>query len=237
MGFMTGIKGNKAYAAHAKGNLAEAKRLYEEAYQEGINVPKILLGYSVLLLRSEEYDKALEVLRRTEKAPGLTPDQRTQMLTNYAIVCWKQGRTQRAVEVMQELDRKKKNGTIYGTLGFLLIEAGDAEAALRYNEEAVDYDDVDPVFLDNLGQTYYRLLGDKEKAKPFFDKALKYKPTAIDTNYFLALYDIEAGDKEAAIEKLRKSASGKFSPLNYARPEMIRAKLAELGAKPDEDDD
>ena len=234
---MTGIKGNKAYAAHAKGNLAEAKRLYEEAYQEGINVPKILLGYSVLLLRSEEYDKALEVLRRTEKAPGLTPDQRTQMLTNYAIVCWKQGRTQRAVEVMQELDRKKKNGTIYGTLGFLLIEAGDAEAALRYNEEAVDYDDVDPVFLDNLGQTYYRLLGDKEKAKPFFDKALKYKPTAIDTNYFLALYDIEAGDKEAAIEKLRKSASGKFSPLNYARPEMIRAKLAELGAKPDEDDD
>ena len=173
MGFMTGIKGNKAYAAHAKGNLAEAKRLYEEAYQEGINVPKILLGYSVLLLRSEEYDKALEVLRRTEKAPGLTPDQRTQMLTNYAIVCWKQGRTQRAVEVMQELDRKKKNGTIYGTLGFLLIEAGDAEAALRYNEEAVDYDDVDPVFLDNLGQTYYRLLGDKEKAKPFFDKALK----------------------------------------------------------------
>lgn len=237
MGFMTGIKGNKAYAAHAKGNLAEAKRLYEEAYQEGINVPKILLGYSVLLLRSEEYDKALEVLRRTEKAPGLTPDQRTQMLTNYAIVCWKQERTQRAVEVMQELDRKKKNGTIYGTLGFLLIEAGDAEAALRYNEEAVDYDDVDPVFLDNLGQTYYRLLGDKEKAKPFFDKALKYKPTAIDTNYFLALYDIEAGDKDAAIEKLRKSASGKFSPLNYARPEMIRAKLAELGAKPDEDDD
>ena len=237
MGFMTGIKGNKAYAAHAKGNLAEAKRLYEEAYQEGINVPKILLGYSVLLLRSEEYDKALEVLRRTEKAPGLTPDQRTQMLTNYAIVCWKQGRTQRAVEVMQELDRKKKNGTIYGTLGFLLIEAGDAQAALRYNEEAVDYDDVDPVFLDNLGQTYYRLLGDKEKAKPFFDKALKYKPTAIDTNYFLALYDIEAGDKDAAIEKLRKSASGKFSPLNYARPEMIRAKLAELGAKPDEDDD
>ena len=237
MGFMTGIKGNKAYAAHAKGNLAEAKRLYEEAYQEGINVPKVLLGYSVLLLRSEEYDKALEVLRRTEKAPGLTPDQRTQMLTNYAIVCWKQGRTQRAVEVLQELDRKKKNGTIYGTLGFLLIEAGDAEAALRYNEEAVDYDDVDPVFLDNLGQTYYRLLGDKEKAKPFFEKALKYKPTAIDTNYFLSLYDIEAGDKAAAIEKLRKSASGKFSPLNYARPEMIRAKLAELGAKPDEDDD
>lgn len=101
----------------------------------------------------------------------------------------------------------------------------------------MEYDEEDPVFLDNMGQTYYRVLGDKEKAKPYFEKALKFKPSAIDTNYFLALYDIEAGNKPAAIEKLRTSAKGKFSPLNYARPEMIRAKLEELGAKPEEDDD
>ena len=184
----------------------------------------------MLLLRSEEYEKALEVLRRMEKAPGLTPDLRTQMLTNYAIVCWKRGNTDRAVEVLRELHRKKKNGAIYGTLGFLLIEQGNAEEALRYNEEAFDYDDEDPVFLDNLGQVYYRLLNDKEKARPYFEKALKLKPGAIDTNYFLALYDEEAGDREAAVKKLRTAQEGKFSPLNYARPEMIRSKLAELGA-------
>ena len=230
MGFMTNLKGNKAYAAHTRGKLDEARKLYDEAYQEGLNSPKILHGYSVLLLRSEEYEKALEVLRRMEKAPGLTPDLRTQMLTNYAIVCWKRGNTDRAVEVLQELHRKKKNGAIYGTLGFLLIEQGNAEEALRYNEEAFDYDDEDPVFLDNLGQVYYRLLNDKEKTRPYFEKALKLKPSAIDTNYFLALYDEEAGDREAAVKKLRTAQEGKFSPLNYARPEMIRSKLAELGA-------
>ena len=38
------------------------------------------------------------------------------------------------------------------------------------------------------------------------------------------------GDREAAVKKLRTAQEGKFSPLNYARPEMIRSKLAELGA-------
>ena len=228
MGFMTNLKGNKAYAAHTRGKLDEARKLYDEAYQEGLNSPKILHGYSVLLLRSEEYEKALEVLRRMEKAPGLTPELRTQMLTNYAIVCWKRGNTDRAVEVLRELHRKKKNGAIYGTLGFLLIEQGNAEEALRYNEEALDYDDEDPVFLDNLGQVYYRLLNDKEKARPYFEKALKLKPGAIDTNYFLALYDIEEGQYDRAREKLEIAKNGRLSPLNYATPERIDEALRSI---------
>ena len=126
--------------------------------------------------------------------------------------------------------RHMKNGTIYSIIGYLKIEKGDAEEALRFNKEALEYDDADPVFLDNLGQTYYRLLGDKQAARPYFDRALAIKPKAIDTNYFLALYDIDEGDLSKARERLNIAKEGFFSPLNYATPELIDKKLAEINA-------
>ena len=135
------------------------------------------------------------------------------------------------MDILEDEFRHLKNGTMYSIIGYLKVEQGDAEAALAFNREALDYDDADPVFLDNMGQTYYRLVGDKETAKTYFDKAIALKPTAIDTNYFLSLYDIEAGDREKAVERLQTARSGFFSPLNYATPAMIDEKLAELGAK------
>lgn len=261
MGFIANLKGNQAHAAHVRGNFEKARELYDQAYAAGLDNPKTLLTYSVLLLRSQEYDKALEVLRKLEKLPNLPANFRTEMLTNYAIICYKKGKLDRGVSVLRDLFRKNKTATIYGAYSYLLVEWAamqkdapvKAEAATvlvpeegaeeeqaqvltpeqeakKICEAALDYDEEDPVFLDNLGQYYYRVEGDKEKALGYFEKAIEFKPAAIDTNYFLALYDIERGDKEKAKEKLEKSLEGRFSPLNYATKELIEAKLAELGA-------
>ena len=92
----------------------------------------------------------------------------------------------------------------------------------------MDYDDEDPVALDNLAQTYYRLLGDKEKALEYFTKAHEYKESQIDTLWFLSRYDLEKGDTKAAIEKLEKAANGHFSPLNYKTKAEIEQELATL---------
>lgn len=261
MGFLANYKGTKAYNAHANGKYEQALKLYEEAYADGMDNIKSLLGYSVLLLRSFDYDKALEVLRYIEKLPKLVPAQKNEMLINYSIICWKKGRIDRAIEVLDKLFAKGKTGTLYGTLGYLLVEKAQeakngigiaheeqdgepeedpTQRAVDFCLEAVDYDDEDAVFLDNLAQAYYRCVGDKEKALTYFNQALEHKPKAIDTNYFLALYDIEAGNKEAAIEKLKISLSGRCSPLNYAMPERVKEKLSELGWTDedlDEDDD
>ena len=113
-------------------------------------------------------------------------------------------------------------------LGYLYVEAGDYEKALAFNTEAYDYDDEDSITLDNLAQTYYRLGNDKAKAREFFQKAIELKPTQIDTLYFLAQYDIEEGNKDAAREKLEKALKGRFSPLNYATREMVQASLDSL---------
>jgi tetratricopeptide (TPR) repeat protein len=108
------------------------------------------------------------------------------------------------------------------------VEAGDKEKAVAFNEEALAYDDEDPITLDNLGQTYYRLTDDREKAKEYFLKALEQKPGQIDTLYFLAQYDIADKNPAAAAEKLKTALEGRFSPLNHATREKITEQLNAL---------
>ena len=227
MSFMGNMTGNKALTAHSKGDYRTALKLYEEAYEKGMDKPRLLRGYSVLLIRTSQFDKALEVLKRMEKMP-MDAKEKTDLHITYAIILWQKGHLDRAMEILEDEFRHTKNGTLYSIIGYLKIEQGDAEEAIRFNKEALEYDDEDPVFLDNLGQTYYRLVGDKETAKIYFDKAIALKPKAIDTNYFLALYDIENGDIESAKDRLDTARVGMFSPLNYATPEMIDAKRDEL---------
>lgn len=227
MSFMGNMAGNKALSAHSKGDYRTALKLYEEAYEKGMDKPRLLRGYSVLLIRTSQFDKALEVLKRMEQMP-MDAKEKTDLHINYAIILWQKGHLDRAMEILEDEFRHTKNGTLYSIIGYLKIEQGDAEEAIRFNKEALEYDDEDPVFLDNLGQTYYRLVGDKETAKTYFDKAIALKPKAIDTNYFLALYDIENGDIESAKDRLDTARVGMFSPLNYATPEMIDAKRDEL---------
>ena len=70
--------------------------------------------------------------------------------------------------------------------------------------------------------------GDREGAKAGFDKAIALKDSQIDTLYFLSRYDEEAGNREAALEKLEKAASGRFSPLNYCNKEAVEKEIARL---------
>lgn len=227
MSILGNMAGNKAMSAHSKGDYRTALKLYEEAFAKGMDKPRLLHGYTVLLIRTNQFDKALEVIKRMEKMP-LDARTKTDLHVNYAIILWQKGHLDRAMEILEDELRRTKNGTLYSIIGYLKIEQGDAQEALRLNQEALAYDEEDPVFLDNMGQTYYRLLGDKEKAKEYFDKAIERKPRAIDTNYFLALYDIESGDYERAKDRLDTARVGMFSPLNYATPEMIDRKRDEL---------
>ena len=282
MGFMTGFKANKAMTLQTKGQNEEALKLYQEVYEEGFIAARPMLSYAVLLIRAGEYTKAQEVLVKTQKAPGITAEQKSQLFMDYAVCCFKLGDTDRGVRLLERQHAKAPTGLTYGALGYLYVEQYDlankdarlaairakaaekaeatvteeavegeeaaeeaqqpaasqvdAEAlwqeglqkALLFNKDALEYDDEDPIFLDNLAQTYYRCLGDKETAKPLFEKAHKLKPGQIDTLWFLSRYDLEAGDTAAAIEKLETSLEGRFSPLNFSTKEKVEAELKRL---------
>ena len=70
--------------------------------------------------------------------------------------------------------------------------------------------------------------GDKAAAKEWFDKAIALKSSQIDTLWFLSRYDVEAGDRKGALEKLEEASGGRFSPLNYCSKEQVLEEIARL---------
>ena len=228
MSIIASIKARLAANMLAKGRSAEAKKLYEDAVAAGLSDPRYLLSYSVLLIREGEFQKARDLLVKNQKNPMLSDESRRQLFVNYAVCVYKMGELQKGLDLLERQHEKEPAGLIYQTLGYLYVEAGDLEKAKAFNQEALEYDDEDAIVLDNLAQTYYRLVNDKSTAKGYFLKALELKPGQIDTLYFLAQYDLEAGDKEAAKVKLTKALEGRFSPLNFASREKIQTLLNTL---------
>ena len=102
MSFMGNMIGNKALAAHGKNEYEQAMQLYDEAYEKGMDKPRLLRGYSVLLIRTGRFDKALEVLKKIEALPGLTPAEKTDLHVNYAIILWQKGHLDRAMEILED---------------------------------------------------------------------------------------------------------------------------------------
>ena len=232
MGFLDGIKIRAALMKHQRGNKEEALREYAELYKNGVVSAAYMLPYSVLLLKQGGDDNYLlvkEILKKAEKAQDLSPEKKQQLFVNYAVANYKLGELDKAIRLLEASHKKSPCGMIYQALGFLYIESGDFETALAYNEEALEYDDEDPVVLDNLGQVWFRMKNDREKARGYFEKAHELKDTQIDTNYFLAMYDIDEGRTEEARKKLEKALEGNFSPLNHATPDKIRGLLAQIG--------
>ena len=276
MGFLTQIKANKAYRLQQKGQNEEARKLYEEAFAEGMNDPRYNLAYALMIIREGEYQKAKEFLVKHQKAPGMTPSQRVTLLVDYAACCFRLGDVDKGINTLEQQFRKGETGLLYQTLGYLYVEKYDAAkrpdfeeqteapgepeetavteetAAAEDTEEtektlspreaweegrkkaedfirkSVEYDDEDPICLDNMGQFIYRVLEDKAGARGWFDKAYALKDSQIDTLYFLSRYDEEAGDRKAALEKLEKAAGGRFSPLNYCSRETVQKEIERL---------
>ncbi|NLZ88145.1 MAG: hypothetical protein GX916_01450 [Clostridiales bacterium] len=233
MALFQGLKIRAALIKHQKGDVDGALKAYDQLFADGVVQASYMLPYSVLLLRQggkENYEKVKQVLIKAQKARDMNKEKRQQLFTNYAVASWKTGNQDQALSLLEASHREAPCGLIYNTLGFLYVEAGDKDKALAYNLEALEYDGDDPITLDNLAQTYYRLMDDKETAKRYFDKAHAIKPEQIDTLYFLSRYDLDAGNTQAAIDKLETAANGRFSPLNFITRDHLQAEISRLRA-------
>ena len=277
MGFMASLKGNQALRAHTKGDTAKAKQLYHEAVDVGgVMEARVMLGYSLLLIREGSYEQAMALLIKAQKAPDLNPAQKSQLFVDYAACCAKTGQLDKGVSLLEKQHARMPIGLTYQTLGYLYVEqlaqvkpvadestvvlvpvphefsdpvpgegltveekqaiidekwAAQLDKAQKLIDDSLDYDDEDPVCMDNKAQFLYRVMGDKAAAKEWFDKAHEEKPNQIDSLWFLSRYDLENGDKDAAIEKLETALEGRFSPLNYMDKAGIEAELARLQGK------
>ena len=229
-----GLIAKRAIFLQQRGNTEAAIKDYEKLYQANYISSAYLVPYSILLLRrgkKEDFEKTKEVLKKAEKAFDITPERRRQLILHYAVAQFRLGETDKAIHLLEASHQKNPGGMTYEALGFMYIETDDPDKALQYNMEAYEYDNEDPITLDNLGQVYYRMLGDKKTAKMYFDRAIALKDDQIDTLYFLSRYDMDEGNIPAAIEKLERALDGNFSPLNFITRDDIAKEIEALKAR------
>ena len=231
MGLKEELKIRSALSKQQKGKTEEAMKMYEELYAADVIRAAYMLPFTTRLLKEggeQNFLRVKEILKKAQKAPDLDTAYRIRLFVNYSAAEYKLGDMDGAIANMENIASKNKTGDIYTVLGYLYVEAGDLEKAISFNEEGLAYDDEDPIVLDNLGQAYYRLAGDKEKARSYFEKAISIKDNQIDTLWFLSRYDVEEGKTEEAIKKLEKALQGNFSVLNYATKAKVEEELKQL---------
>lgn len=237
--------GSRAYHRHSQANrmndmgkIAEAEKLYMEAMalyleaeSKGCDSARILTGYSVLLMREADYRKAMEVLEKILKLPGLTGEDAYLLYIDRAVCRWKLGDIDLAIEEMEECGEQRKIGLFYNVLGAMLVEkathTGDFTRAAEFVAEALDYDEDDIISIDNMGWLKY-YTGDKPAACAEFKKALaknqRYSPALAG----LALIAFEEGDSAAARDYIARALSVHFpttSPVTRKWAEDLQKKI------------
>lgn len=249
------ISGNKAYRLHvdanklagegkpaeAKAKYTEALRLYDESDRLGNAAPNIAQGHALLLLREGRAGDAKALLEKLSKDKGLSKDNWFQLRVQYSICLWCMGELDRAMETIGRAAAYKMNGNVYSTLGMYWVEKakrdGDFQAALDFNNQALDYDDEDAATLDNLGQLYLAIAeaepesaaAHRAEAKQYFERAHKVKPRQITTLYFLAKMCHEDGEDARARELLSIRDSLYFTAICPVTREMMDQLAEEIG--------
>lgn len=219
------MKGGKAYS---QGKTEEAVEWFDKAYATKKAGVRNSVSYAYILLRGGELAKADEIMQQILKGNQKSPDL-PYIKSIMALVLWKKGELDASIELLEEVIKVYKTTSVYGSLGYLLILKGDLEKALQFNLEAYDYNSSDKIIQDNLGQNYY-LLGDYEKAneiyKPLIDKA----PSFPEPYYGYSLLLLATGQKDEALEYMKKALNYKFSFLSTISREGIETQIKEMEA-------
>lgn len=241
MKLLTTIKANKAYQLHSTGNqllklgdqqrgqknLDKALEMYTQVYAEGNRSKRIMLGYSMILLRYGRFADADVILAELSKRQDLTREDQYQIQINTAISRWKTGDLDGALKAIRQANESGHSSVVYSIMGMFLIQKADQtndfDEAAAFAAEALEYDDEDPSLLDNFAQLkYYMSLHetDPEKAAALRDEAMKWfskayeeKNDQVTTLFFLARIYYDLGDREHANDFIVKAAACSFSSM------------------------
>ena len=121
MGVMALMKARKAATLQSKGDVQGAMALYEEALAKGLTDMRMILAYTVLLIRNDQYQKAKDLLVSKQKLP-MSAEQKATLFMNYAVCCFKLGDIDRGIDLMEKQHLHQPMGMIYQTLGYFYVE-------------------------------------------------------------------------------------------------------------------
>ncbi|HHW31052.1 MAG TPA: tetratricopeptide repeat protein [Clostridiaceae bacterium] len=211
---------------YSKGNMEEAIKWLDKAYKSGRAKPTTITSYAYLLLKSGNIQEAEKILME-QMDKILSDDDKMNVKSNLALVLWKKGQLDEAINMLEEVFSKYKTTTIYGSLGYLLILKGDLNKALEFNLEAYEYNSSNAVIQDNLGQTYF-LLGDYDKSQEIYEKLISTNPSFPEAYYNYGLLLKQKGETDKALEYMKKALNYKFSFLSTVSREEVEAVINKI---------
>ncbi len=212
--------------SYFNGDIEKAIAWYKKAYKTEKAKPPTVASYAYLLLKSGNLSEAETILDRLLRS-RLSKDERLMAKSNMALVQWKKGDLDEAIETLEEVIESYETSNIYGSLGYMLIQKGDLEKALEFNLKAYEYNSENAVIQDNLGQTYY-LMRDYDKATDIYEKLMEKEPSFPEAYYNYALLLKAKGENEKALQTVKKALNYKLTFLSTIQKEDIDKLINEL---------
>jgi len=218
---MLAVRGNIAYI---RGEQEKAKRLLRLSIDKNVASPAAHYNYANLVLRDGDAETALTCLRKTRT---LKPDPMMEKNIHMTLgTCyWVNGEINKAIETLEQMrkDYEYLNENVLTTLGYMYIVQGDLDTAQELTDKAIDEAPEYAAAWDNRGQIFY-LRKDFVQAKESFEKALAYKPTLVDSLYFMGLIYEAEGDREAARDYYLRANEAPISALNTVKKDELEKK-------------
>ena len=171
----------KGQISAAKGMPEKALVYFEKGYDRKPNVTNTM-QYGYLLLRMGDYEKAERIINSTFLLSKVTEADKDRARMMLALIKWKDGNLDEAIELYEALLEKGENTTVYANLGFLYIQQGNINKAYEFNKTAYEYNDASNVIADNFAECCV-LKGDEETAYEILSKAVN-SSMPIGENYF-----------------------------------------------------
>lgn len=193
------IKGNKAYNSN---DFKEASRYYEKAIATGRASAKVGITYILMLMRAGDMDNALKLANNVIANRKTTQGEKYIVKEYRALIYFKQGEKEEALEDAKEIFESYKNTTIYGLLGYLMLACDEPiEETMEFCKEAYDYNSDDRDIVDNLVLAHYKT-GDYKAAEELAQELLEMSPKFVEAHYHRALIKNAMGDKKGALAQL-----------------------------------
>lgn len=208
-----------------KGDTPKALKAMAIADKIGKMGAENLMYYGFIALRDGNLELARRMLTRASMS-NPKPVLKKKIKSMLALVAWKDGDIELAIEMLEEIIAEVKTTEIYQDLGLMYILKGDKKRALEFNLEAYDYNSDNMGIMDNLAESYV-LCGDIEKAVELYEELLEREPHFPEPYYSYGELLIEKGDKERGIELIRNSLDKRFTFLSVKSREDVEQLLAQ----------
>lgn len=219
----------RAQMEYSRENIQKAEKWFGKAANSKNAGVDVLVNYGFILFKEGKLKESEEIFIKAMNKSH-SQDDKNLVKSNLALVIWKKGDLDKAYDMLKEVIAEYKNTAVYGSLGYLAIEKGDLDEALKVNLEAYDYNPENAIILDNLAHLYH-LRGEMDKAGELFDKLIKKVPHFPEAYYDYGKFLEDTGKADEACDMYRKALKCPFNFNNTITREQVQKALDELTSK------